>query len=67
MNKSDSKSKNSYQKLIPLSAKHLIACFELDQIALHGLWTKKQWEKELTDSKRLCFGFLRRRAIGYGG
>ena len=35
---------------------HLNSCFYLDQKALKGLWTKSQWEKELTDPKRICIG-----------
>ena len=37
---------------------HLNACIELDQKALKGLWTQSQWEKELTDPKRICIGVI---------
>ena len=29
-----------------------------DQLALKGLWNKNQWEKELSDSQRLCNGIF---------
>ena len=31
---------------------------DLDKKALGGLWTKSQWEKELTDPKRICIGVI---------
>ena len=34
----------------------LSACLELDRIALKGLWTKNQWERELSDNSRLVMG-----------
>ena len=37
---------------------HLDDCFNLDQKALKGLWTKSQWKKELSDPKRICLGAL---------
>ncbi len=37
---------------------HLNQCVELDQKSLNGLWTKSQWERELTDPKRICLGAL---------
>ena len=37
---------------------HLNACMDLDQKSLKGLWTKSQWEKELTDPKRICLGII---------
>ncbi|WP_320668025.1 ribosomal protein S18-alanine N-acetyltransferase [Prochlorococcus sp. MIT 1307] len=52
------KSKSSSYEVISLSLKNLSACLKLDEIALKGLWSKKQWEKELADSKRLCLGIL---------
>ncbi len=45
-------------KVTYLGPEHLNACTELDQIALKGLWTKKQWEKELNASQRLCLGIF---------
>ena len=44
--------------IIKLGIKHLNACIKLDQESLNGLWTKSQWEKELTDPKRICIGVL---------
>tara|TARA_Y100001968_G_scaffold274807_1_gene268236 strand:+ start:431 stop:865 length:435 start_codon:yes stop_codon:yes gene_type:complete len=35
---------------------HLDACFELDQKSFKGLWSISQWERELTDPKRICLG-----------
>ena len=37
---------------------HLNDCIDLDQKSLDGLWTKSQWEKELTDPKRICLGII---------
>ena len=31
---------------------------KLDQLVLKGLWNKQQWEKELSDSQRLCIGII---------
>ena len=44
--------------IIQLGILHLNSCIDLDQKALKGLWTKSQWEKELTDPKRICIGVL---------
>ena len=44
--------------IIQLGYKHLNNCVDLDQKSLNGLWTKSQWEKELTDTKRICLGIL---------
>ena len=35
---------------------HLNDCVHLDQKSSNGLWSKSQWEKELTDPKRICLG-----------
>ena len=43
-------------KIRQLGILHLNSCIYLDQKALKGLWTKSQWEKELTDPKRICIG-----------
>ena len=43
---------------IQLGILHLNSCLELDQKALKGLWNKSQWERELTDSKRVCIGVI---------
>ena len=37
---------------------HLNDCVNLDQKSLNGLWTKSQWERELTDPKRICLGII---------
>ena len=37
---------------------HINDCVELDQKSLQGLWTKSQWERELTDAKRICLGIM---------
>ena len=43
---------------IQLGISHLNACIEIDQKALKGLWTQSQWEKELTNPKRICIGVI---------
>ena len=45
-------------KIIELGMMHINDCLELDQKSLKGLWTKSQWERELTDSKRICLGII---------
>ncbi len=37
---------------------HLKDCMDLDQKSLSGLWSKSQWEIELTDPKRICLGII---------
>ena len=37
---------------------HLNACIDLDQKSLKGLWSKSQWEDELTNPKRICLGVI---------
>ena len=37
---------------------HLKDCVDLDQKSLNGIWTRSQWEKELTDPKRICLGII---------
>ena len=44
--------------IIELGIMHLNHCVYLDQKSLDGLWTKSQWEKELTDPKRICLGII---------
>tara|TARA_B100000579_G_scaffold325751_1_gene275584 strand:- start:103 stop:555 length:453 start_codon:yes stop_codon:yes gene_type:complete len=44
--------------IIQLGIMHLNDCMDLDQKSLSGLWTKSQWERELTDSKRICLGII---------
>ncbi len=45
-------------RIIQLGLFHLNSCIDLDQKSLKGLWTKSQWEKELTDPKRICIGVI---------
>ena len=45
-------------KIIQLGILHLNSCIDLDKKALKGLWTNSQWEKELTDPKRICIGVI---------
>ena len=44
--------------IIQLGILHLKSCLDLDQKSFQGLWTESQWEKELTDPKRICIGIL---------
>ena len=44
--------------IIQLGIIHLKACVDIDQKTLKGFWTKSQWERELTDPKRICLGIL---------
>ena len=44
--------------IIQLGIMHLNDCVDLDQKSLNGLWSKSQWEKELTDPKRICLGII---------
>ena len=37
---------------------HLNDCMELDRKSLNGLWKQSQWERELTDPKRICLGII---------
>ena len=45
-------------KIIQLGISHLNQCIDIDKKSLKGLWTKSQWERELTDSKRVCIGVI---------
>ena len=54
----DLKSKSLSMEVISLNSKDLHSCLELDAIALKGLWSKEQWERELSDSGRLCLGIF---------
>ncbi|WP_269606239.1 ribosomal protein S18-alanine N-acetyltransferase [Prochlorococcus marinus] len=44
--------------IIQLGIMHLNDCVDLDQKSLNGLWTKSQWERELTDPNRICIGII---------
>ena len=39
-----------------LGPEDLEACLLLDSEALDGLWTERQWQRELESSDRLCLG-----------
>ena len=45
-------------KTIRLGIRHLNFCLEIDNESLKGLWTKSQWERELTHPERICIGVL---------
>ena len=45
-------------KIIQLGKMHLNDCVDLDQKSSNGLWSKSQWERELTDPKRICLGII---------
>ncbi len=49
--------------IFPLGIKDLNDCKKLDMIALHGLWTNKQWEKELLDPNRIVLGLKNSRGL----
>ena len=34
----------------------LSACLRIDRLTLRGLWTREQWERELSDNSRLVMG-----------
>ncbi len=59
MNKVDSSKKNKFPKAILLNHRHLENCLELDLIALNGLWSRGQWEKELNSQEKLCLGIIK--------
>ena len=44
--------------IIQLGITHLHECVDLDQKSLNGLWSKSEWERELTDPKRICLGII---------
>ena len=37
---------------------HLNDCVDLDEKSLNGIWSKSQWERELSDPKRICLGII---------
>ena len=45
-------------KIIQLGINHLNDCLDLDRKSLNGIWSKTQWERELSDSKRICIGVI---------
>mgnify|MGYP006282114919 CR=1 FL=1 len=44
--------------MVRLGPEHTDACLTLDEQALDGLWTREQWNRELSESRRPCFGLL---------
>ncbi len=56
MNNKVPKSKGLILESISLGLENLNACLELDEASLQGLWTKNQWEKELSCPQRICKG-----------
>ena len=45
-------------KILQLEIIHFDECVDIDKKSLNGLWTKPQWEKELTHPKRICLGLI---------
>lgn len=45
-------------QLKQLDTSWLQACHQLDQRALHGLWSLDQWRRELAEPRRLCLGLV---------
>tara|TARA_B100000700_G_scaffold8795_1_gene9078 strand:- start:195 stop:689 length:495 start_codon:yes stop_codon:yes gene_type:complete len=45
-------------RIIKLGLIHLDACLEIDRKSFKGLWTKSQWERELSDPKRISLGAI---------
>ena len=45
-------------EIIQLGEMHLNDCVDLDKKSSNGLWSKSQWERELTDPKRICLGII---------
>ncbi len=53
-------------KFFKLREKDSNACWELDQTALKGLWSKPQWVKELSDHTKVCIGVTKKsKLIGF--
>ena len=44
--------------IIQLSILNINDCVDLDTKSLNGLWTRSQWETELSDPKRICIGII---------
>ena len=56
--KTDNPAIKAYMNTTPLGLCDLDECLKLDQLTLNGLWSKKQWEKELSDADRICLGIF---------
>ncbi len=46
------------RKVIKLGTKDIKGCLYINDVALNGLWTKEQWEKEMEEPNRSCYGIL---------
>tara|TARA_Y100001968_G_scaffold213506_1_gene196488 strand:- start:29 stop:484 length:456 start_codon:yes stop_codon:yes gene_type:complete len=44
--------------IVQLGIMHLNDCVDLDQKSLNCIWTRSQWERELTDPQRICLGII---------
>ena len=44
--------------IIKLEEQHLDACIDLDPKSLTGLWSRSEWEKELSNPIRICLGVI---------
>ena len=52
-------------KIKKIGIKYLNHCIRLDQETLNGIWTKRQWQEELTSTKRISLGaFQETKLIG---
>ncbi len=49
--------------IVRLNPTHLKNCIALDAITLKAIWTKKQWERELSESNRLCYGIFHEKKL----
>ncbi len=45
-------------KTLELDLTHANDCWELDKLTLEGIWSLKQWEKELLEPYRVCIGIF---------
>ncbi len=45
--------------VIKLGIDNIRQCLALDRLTHNGIWTEKQWEKELTAPERICVGILK--------
>ena len=59
------KGKNLYPeiKIKKLGIKYLDHCIKLDKETLNGIWTKRQWQVELTNPRRICLGALHEKKL----
>tara|TARA_Y100001968_G_C19162296_1_gene621458 strand:+ start:290 stop:760 length:471 start_codon:yes stop_codon:yes gene_type:complete len=52
------KPQTNFHEIIQLGIKDINDCLYLDEIALGGLWNKKEWENELTGGYKVCLGII---------